>query len=452
MDQVKTSSLKPQLAALGFILLLALLAGPAVPQSTASAKLAAADRDKNIPEADWPFVYYIDTEPWVGEQRTDLLAAIRLMVCSTSRQPIVELCLPQQVDGAANLFRMDLRKLQWEYDDWKAVLSANPYGGFGLVVRADWLLAELADETQSDAYHNLLFTSKLRPKTRDEMLALLGVSNERSLVFGMIEGESGVAKQGTRWIENRPGLRTDAWGTRDSLALTFEKDPLEHPDGSMVHDGEEWIFDIFKMSSTTGASGNLQGYALFNGQGNSVAEAPVALVEDSTNFRNQKAIRVPGGCVQCHKVGKNPITVNEIRRQSEAGVQQFVGDAELARRLQAFHLSDIISKEIERSNEDYQVIVQHITGLPSDKAAEAFQRSINAYDAPLDMVAASQEFVRYGYPAEDATRALQAASQGGTTGARISALARGQKIPREAWEQQFVQTLDFIHQWSKQND
>jgi hypothetical protein len=139
--------------------------------------------------------------------------------------------------------------------------------------------------------------------------------------------------------------------------------------------------------------------------------------------------------------GLNAVTENAIRKQSEAGVLPFVlsGGTDKARELQAFHLSDP-TKDIQRANEDYQAIVMVVTGMASDKAAAAFKRAIDRYDAPLDLLAVSQELVREGISAEDAQKALIAAGKEGTA---------SQTIPRRSWEQQYLQTLEYVNQWSK---
>lgn len=442
-------SLKPQLAALGFILLCA-LAGRAVPQSVASAKAAFTDRETRYQKDEWPYIYYLDVEPSVGEEREQLLTAIKYTLCSTSLQPVVERTLPVQL-GDTSLYRMDLRELGWDYDDWKTVLSKNPYfdGGFTAVIRADWLLLQLSDMTESDAYLRLLFGSDEKGSivtTRDQVLTKLGVSNERQHVFGLIEGKSGVAKQGTRWIENRPVTRGYAYGTRDARELSVERDPLEHPDGTQLHDAEEWIFGLPKTSAVTGARGVTQAYLLANGQGNLVNEAPVDIVEDSTLFRQQRAIINPGGCVNCHgPVGLHPFTENAFRQQMTQGVVPFTDDPGVARELQAFHLGDP-DKQRARDSDDYQTIVEAVTGKNAAEVTAAFKAAIDRYDAPLDLTRAAEEFVPYGWTAKDVTAALENAANTGQAGARLAGLTRGRTIPRVAWEQQFIKTLKFVHQ------
>lgn len=446
-------SLKPQLAALCFILLCA-LAGRAMPQNVVAAKLAFADRETRYQKDEWPYIYYLDVEPSVGEERDDLLTAIKLVVCSAAspQQSVLERMRPTQL-GDSSLYRMDLRELGWDYDDWKTVLSKNPYfeGGFTAVIRADWLLLQLSDMTESDAYLRLMFGSDEKGNivtTRDQVLAKLGVSNQREHVFGLIEGQSGVAKQGTRWIENRPMIRGYAYGTRDASELTLEKDPLEHPDGSQAHDAEEWIFGL-PLTSETGARGARQAYLLTNGQGLIQNEAPVNIVEDTTEFRGHRNIINPGGCIQCHGAnGLNPFTSNEFRAQIQQGVVPFTDDPSVARDLQAFHLSDL-GKEIARNNEDYQLMTKLITGKESADVAAAFKRAINRYDAPLDLTHAAEEFVPYGWTAQDVTAALETAANTGQAGARLAGLTRGRTIPREAWEQQFLKTFQSVKQHVK---
>lgn len=448
------SHLHKLLIALNVIAAIALLANRAVPQSVASARAIALDRQQ-FPKEAWGSLYYLDTDPWVGAEEKELKAAIKLMVCSTSIEPVIERTIPTELPGTT-LMRIDIRELGWAFADWKQVLSTYPYfgaakfGGLPAIVRADWLLVELADMQESNAYHLLLFGGKNPVKRRDDILNRLGVVNQRRHVFGLIEGQSGVAKQGTRWIENRPILRGYAWGTRDSLKLIEDKDPLEHPDGTQVHDGEEWIIGVPKVSiANDGARGTLQIYFLANGQGQLVNRAPVDLVEDGTKFRNYAEIRNPGSCIQCHgPSGLNLPTVNEFRELIKGGVYPFADDPKTAGDLQAFHLSDI-SKELERGNDDYQTMVEIVTGMTSGDASAAFKRSINRYDAELDLLAAAEELASFGYDVNQVTAALEWAANDGTVGARLSSLTRDKKIPRAAWEEQYLLVRSLIQVRSK---
>lgn len=435
-------------AMLQFAMLLAVAATPAT-----EAQAALAHRQQFPPE-EWGYHYYLSCAAAAPEHQADLAVATRLMVASSSLQPIVERCTPQHV--TPTLLHIDLRDLQWSATDWAKVLAEYPYSDahLPLVVRADWLLLQLSDQTEGDAYFRLLFGGARIPKQRDDWLDLLNVSRERgkgfdALRFGLIESESGVAKQPARWMENHPTLGGYAWGTRDVLEVRRDTDPLENPDGGFAHDGEEWIVGIPKVDIASGDRGALQVYALANGAGRIVEEAPVDLVEDSTLFRSQRAVRNPGSCVQCHAGGLNAPTTNDFRQLIADGVDVvFLGDKAKQDQIEAFHLGRV-EQSLERANEDFQAIVRRVTGVDSTAATKAFKAAVNRHDAPLDLAATAREL---GATPDDWRRAIgYASTQTSTLPARVAGLAHGRTITRTAWEDTYHEARERLHAWELRN-
>lgn len=431
-------------AMLQFAMLLAVAATPAT-----EAQAALAHRQQ-FPADEWGYHYYLSCAAAAPEHQADLAAAVKLMVASSSLQPIVERCTPEPV--SATLLHIDLRDLQWNAGDWAKVLADYPYSDahLPLVVRADWLLLQLSDGTDSDAYYRLLFGGAKIPQRRDQWLDLLGVDRDKPkgfdpLRFGLIESESGVAKQDARWIENHPIGRGYAWGTRDVIEVRGDSDPLEHPDGGFKHDGEEWIVGIPKLSLASGNRGALQVYILSNGAGAIVQEAPVDLVEDSTLFRQQRAVRNPGSCVQCHAGGINPPSTNDFRQLIADGVDLYA-DKGTQQQLEAFHLSDV-GREVQRNNEDFAAIVQAVCGVDSKAAVDAFRDSINRFDAPLDLAATAREL---GASPESWRLALGLASAArNPLSARLAGLPHGRTVSRQAWEEQYHEARAYLQSWER---
>lgn len=421
---------------------------------SADAQAALADRAR-FPAADHPYLYYLSLEDTAPEHRQDLSIAIRLMVASSSLQPIVERCTPVAV-LPERLYRIDLRDLGWKHNDWKTVLKDYPYRknkghGLPLLIKADWLLVELADATESDAYYRLLFGGDKIPATRDEWLDLLKVDRSESIKFdprrfGQIESESGVAKQPTRLLESFPSSNGYVWGTRDVLEVTRDKDFLENPDGSGKHDGEEWIAQAIKVSLKTGVRGGLQLYLLASGEGKRVDEAPVDLVEDSSLFRGTREICTPGACMQCHVSGLIQPTTNDFKDLIGAGAYLYTDD-KTQQKLEAFHMGDI-TRAIERANEDYEAIVECVCGVEGPQAAKAFKAAVNQHDKPLGFNETARELGltdwqwRQALAADLANRKL--------LGARIAGLAHGRTIPRESWEERYAETYQQTKPWRHQ--
>lgn len=418
--------------------------------ATAQTDEAAASLDRSqFPPAVQPFIYHFRTAHIDNPtDRKNLAVALKLVIPSMSTEPVLDRCLPVQV--TPTLFRMNLLDLRWDYHAWRRLVKRHPYrytkDGNPGIVRADWLLLNLTDAHENPAYYELVFGGKA-PKTRDEALKFLGVNNQPGLRFGMIEGQSGVAKQGIRWLENRPMSRGYAWGTRDFLNLGSNQDPTERPDAiaaSNFHDAEEWIIGIRKIDLATGTQGALQAYFLSDGKGTVVDRAPVDIVEDFTKFRGYCEIRTAGSCIGCHSGGLNAPTVNDLRATVKAGVDAY-SDYKNQQAIEAFHFADL-DKEIRRNNEDYAAIVKIACGVHSPlQAAGCYRDAIKRYDEPLDLERAAAEI--YCEPEELKLALGLASAKGVKLTARLAGLAHGRTCPRDAFETHYLTVQSIYQTW-----
>ena len=410
----------------------------------AASEEAAAyqDRQRFRPD-EWGYLYYVTTATADSDEaRLSQDRALKLIVPSVSRQPILERCLPAQV--TPTLYRLDLRELQWDVNAWhKAVgYGKYPYSSVDLplVIRADWLLVMLTDQHEHAAYYDLVFGKA--PKTRDEALAALHVDSNPALTFGVFEGESGVSKQRKRRMESRGIPRGYAWGTFDTLEVNAEKDPIEHPEAPGKHDGEEWIIGIPKIHLASGARGALQIYFLANGQGNIVDRAPVDLVEDSSEFRGYREIRNAGSCINCHKRGLNYPTVNELRELIKSGVDVYARYPD-NERVEQF-VADV-TKELDRANEDYGAIVTLACNCTPVEATTAFMSAVSRYDEDVTLERAACEF---GIEPNELKLAIAwASAKGYDLGPRYPALAHGRSIPRDSFEDRYQAMYGFVELW-----
>lgn len=369
--------------------------------------------------------------------------ALAFVVASTTRQDNLAYCRPVKL--TETLHRIDLALLKWSESDWSRLVDKYPYHPTGsrnsTLVRADWLILQLTDQTESDAYLRFVFGRV--PKNRDDALAILSVDAEPQFRFGLIQANSGVSVAGTRWIENRPISRGYAWGTRDSLKLDGDSDPLERPDGGFKHDGEEWIIGLPKFDPATGYRGALQVYFLSNGQGGIVPRAPVDLVRDHREFRGFAEIRNPGSCIDCHDGGINPVGPNQLAEVIKSGVEAYADYANY-QAIESFHFSQL-DREVTRNNEDFQGAALLACGEPSAEASLYVKQVVEAYDAPVDIEQAGAEV--YLAP-EELKRALALGSASGySLGARLSALAHDGTVPREAFEENYVAVRAIAESW-----
>jgi len=414
----------------------------------------AREHRSKYPRVQHGYHYYISTATTPKADRETVANALAFMVASTSSQPIIEYCIPVQV--SETLYHIDLRQLRWDYREWIHILKSRYPYYFGddwpLVVRADWLLVELSDAEQSDTHYRLLYGRRV-PRTMADFRKFWKVGEQdKNLFFGMVEGKSGIAKKQTRWIENLPILRGYYWQTKDTLQLDQASDPLDNIDGNFKHDGQEAIAGIPKVSLKTGTRGTLQVYLLAQGNRNAatadqkVDKADGDLVEDYSRFRGKPQVRTAGSCIQCHALGINEPTQNELKEIIRIGVDVFAKGKGLQERLELFHLSDV-GKEITRNQEDFADGVKITNGLDPQANGEAFKKAVTNYDKTLTLEDAAREV--FATP-EELKLALAYASQVGqqrVVRSRLAALAHGKPMRREAWEANWRQAFNALLIW-----
>jgi serine/threonine-protein kinase len=274
-------------------------------------------------------------------------AALSKALHSLSWKPVI--VRPRTLDPAQTVLAVDLRKLGWGRDHWRALLQAYPYGLLYdshpdvrlkdvdrdihrlngraeelIHLRADWFVATA---TRPPLYHTLLYELHLpelrrrpadpkhpanvkRMTARDledyldvPVTANLMASEPRARRAGF--PRSGVSSQ-NRLIERHPLRRDDAyWKSYDFKASTWEANLLQFPLGprfarnpfkdlAFVHDGGEIIFHL---------PNGLQGYLLVSGQGERMDAGPIEVVSDHLKTSGTPAIVNGLSCMACHRHG-----------------------------------------------------------------------------------------------------------------------------------------------------
>jgi hypothetical protein len=387
-----------------------------------------------------------------AEKREDLVAAMQFAVPSASRETALDRQIPEHVPGS-NVYRIQLEDLGWDWKQWNKVLEKYPYAyndpyAPQMAIRADWLVAALADTTESDAYYRLLYGAK-PPANRDEFLAVWGVDQKQQsgLELGWIETQSQVSKQGTRFIRRFLSNRGSVWSTQDVLKLNRTSDPLEFPDGAFKHDGEESIAMTPKVSARMRTRGASMAFLLSNGAGKRVEEAPVDLVEDyQRTIRSQSAIINNGSCIGCHIHGLHKPSTNGVESLLLRGVQLYAKDKGKQAFVERFHLGTKgLETELERANEDFAAFVEACNGLTPEENAVAYRQSIRDYESDLRLERAAEEL---GCTAADLRNALAyAAYHKLDIGPRFSALAHGDSVPRATFEQEYQPAEIMLKNW-----
>lgn len=419
---------------------------------------AAAIRDREqFPADQWVYLYYATT--WQAESpeaQHNEAVALKLAFAQISPSPVIEHATPQQI--GPTLYRLDCRRLAIHPDDMAGVTAANPYERSGMLSPASWLTLQVSDANRRpEAYYPLctggydakgVLQPGIVPKTRDQWLARLRVDTTRTGAQTQIEGESGVALSGRRWLESRTMIasRGKAWGTRDSRDLVGASDPLESPIGNYKHDAEEWIVWRPKASETTGAQGLLPVYAIFDGAGALARAAPPDIVEDHTHFRGSSQIVAPGSCIQCHLKGAQLPTRDAFKELLASGVRR-IDQYDQARQITEAMAADKL-KELHRIQEDHGAAVVMATGEESGEAAACFHATIDKYLEPIDLATAA----RWHHIDPERLRDVlaRAATRGAIIPASVLTLAHGGKCERLAFEESFLAVRNEIELWTNE--
>jgi hypothetical protein len=423
--------------------LLVSLSTVAAAQDTAA---AMADR-ATFPVELQPHLYYVSTAGALNAtERTCQEVALKLIVPSLSRQPVLERRMPVQV--GPTLWRLNLAELGWSIANWQKIIADYPYHPTGykipLVVQASWFLPTATDASQSDAYYRLLLGA--RPKNRAEVFKAFGITDESTLQWGLIAGGSPVSKTGNRFVRNLAILRGWCYLTEDVLQLSGKNDPLKSPIGAFPHDGEELLVAAPVIHIGSGTRGTMLNGFLFDGKGQTIDKADTALVEDYTATRGFRHIVAGLSCFSCHQTGPNGPSSNVLREAVESGVDAYAykyGDAE---KIDAFHFTDPTT-QLRRDSEDYCSIVRLATGAEPTEAVDAFRSVLDCYDAPVTVERMAAEL--YIAPEELPLAIGWMNANQIDLGGWIPAAAQNPKhtVPREVFEEYFVTMYAGCESW-----
>jgi len=221
------------------------------------------------------------------------------------------LALPQAVDPAKTVFRIDLRDLKWNARLWERVLAVYPYrlpasssdakaiatmtGSELPYIRGDWFSATAA---RPPLYHDLLqLPGTDRQLERQLQVDVLANIQEESVVRAGFT-DSGVSKN-NRMIERHDAGYGAYWRSYDFSDNLDRQNLFKHPLGpsstsqdSFVHAGGEIIFHL---------PNGLQAYLLVDGNGRRLDQAPIEIVSDPK--RPDRKVENGLSCMSCHVRG-----------------------------------------------------------------------------------------------------------------------------------------------------
>jgi YD repeat-containing protein len=278
-------------------------------------RLIRADLDK-IDERSRRFArYFTLTHLYNAELSDDELQSYRhaLSKLVNSLSWDSRIVVPQAIDAAGTILRIDLRDYQWNEKTWEAVLAANPYGIAAELetahevykatqcrqpyVRADWFVAAAS---RPPLYHDVLRL----PATLRELEKLLrldaaeDIRQERVARAGF--NSSGVSRN-NRLIERHEAGGVVYWISYDFAGNVGRQNLFAHPlgpgDGETAfrHDGGEIIFSL---------PNGLQAYLLADAAGRRIDKGPQSIVSDPR--RPDRAVENGISCMSCHARGMIP--------------------------------------------------------------------------------------------------------------------------------------------------
>jgi hypothetical protein len=236
--------------------------------------------------------------------------ALAKLVNSLSWHP--RITLPQAIDHARSLFRVDLRDYQWNALTWSRIVELYPYtilhplegkeaktfkaltGTELPYVQADWFVATAS---RPPLYRDILQL----PLTDRELERQLHVDvlqdiQDETVVRSGFNG-SGVARN-NRMLERHDAGYGYYWRSYDFSDNTDQQNLFDHPLGpvpgqnSFQQAGGEIIFRL---------PNGLQGYMLVDGNGRRVDRAPIEIVSDPK--RPDKFVEAGVSCMSCHVRG-----------------------------------------------------------------------------------------------------------------------------------------------------
>ncbi len=298
---------------------------------------AIRDHLNRLAPADQRFQRYITLDhlhnnPTVSDDALRVhRAAVSKLINSLSWQP--EIVLPRAIDDDnALVLAIDLRKLGWEPEDWKAIARLYPYGvthpddatfrelerdvtrrsGTRLpALRADWFVATVS---RPPLYDQLLQL----PASLRELEAKLNVNLERHFARDVLRRAglvtSGVSRH-NRLVERHPTPFGAYWRSYDFASSSGRGNLLLFPLGPRFHGNpfDDQAFEQAGGEVIFHLPNGLQGYMLADARDRRLdAPAPVAIVRDLDETGGTPEVINGISCLSCHKNGMKPFT-DEIR-------------------------------------------------------------------------------------------------------------------------------------------
>ncbi|MGE0376368.1 MAG: SUMF1/EgtB/PvdO family nonheme iron enzyme [Planctomycetaceae bacterium] len=304
-----------------------------------------------------------------------------------------KIAVPEPIDDAKTLFRIDLRSYRWKTQTWDKIAARNPYdvayqfdsaefarqltGTAQPLVRADWFVAVAS---VPPLYHEILEL----PQTDKELEKLLDVDVEHNIEKGLVLragfNNSGVS-QNNRMIERHDSAYGAYWKSYDFSGNSGQKNLFAHPLGpggadAFVHDGGEIIFHL---------PNGLQAYLLVDASGKRIDKGPVNIVSDPQ--RPDRSVINGLSCMTCHTAGMIP-KADQIRASVEKNPGAFADD-ERKTIFSLYPRTETINRLMDQDKERFVRALEQ-AGISSTKQDPILQLA-RRFEQELDLSIAAAE-------------------------------------------------------------
>lgn len=338
--------------------------------------------------------------------------ALAKLLNSLSWHP--RITVPQAIDPARIVYRIDLRDYLWNAQTWTRILSNYPHylpqkgSTYAAIVkatqselpyvRADWFVATAS---RPPLYQDIL-QLPLTDRDLERLLRVdvtLNVQEERVARAGF--NGSGIAKN-NRLIERHDAGYGAYWRSYDFSENVDQQNLFERPLGpnqgekSFVHAGGEIIFSL---------PNGLQGYFVVDANGRRLDRAPIEVVSDPK--RPDKLVETGISCMSCHVRGLHPKS-DQIRAHVDKNPNAF--SKEDAAIVQAIYPPEAKFKTLMDEDVERFLKALNKVGAPVAEYEQVLMLTLH-YEGELDLASAAAEV---GFRPEDFSARLS----------RVPALAR----------------------------
>ena len=310
------------------------------------------------------------------------------------------LIIPEAIDPARTVLRVDLRQMNWTTEIWEEIEAANPYY-LNLTtpdaqacyeatqckmpnVRIDWFVFA---GSKPPLYHTILGI----PGTDLELEQLLRVNAQANIdqeqVIRAGFNRSGVS-QNNRLIEWHKSPYGSYWKSYDFGGNTGHQNLFEYPLGptaeeSFKHDGGELIFTL---------PNGLQGYMLADNEGKRIDKGPTDIVSDPKQL--DKTVTNGVSCMSCHYTGVIPKT-DEVGAVVRANSKAFSNAEDiLALYREPKELNAVLDEDAKR----FAAAMDKIGIKSLSRSGEPISTMASRFEQELDLKLTACEF---GLPAEE---------------------------------------------------